>query len=130
MNFIHPTFKTTEVLNYIANLITDYDYKDYSDLSFYDKCELASLLIEPEGFEMISFETRESFKQMLCSTLNEENYLFDLRENTVKYYDDIMESLFAYTLEEYVQERNAWLDEIAKYGDSDSFKNSLNEVTL
>lgn len=129
MNFIHPTFKTAEVLNFVATLITDYDYKNYNDLSHADKCEFVSLLIEPEGHEFIAYEMRDSLKKIFNTTSykDEEDYLFDLKEIAIKYYNETMQNIFNYTHQEYIQERNAWKNEMAKYGDSDT---NFNEVTL
>lgn len=129
MRFFNPIFKTKKVKQFIADLVIDYDYNCYSDLAYSDKCEFAALLIEASGKNSEHECLVESndldqlmgaLKKSLSGTYeDDENLLFTLKENTVNYFDQTMEALFADGFENFEQERREWIDYVAKNGDSD-----------
>lgn len=132
ITMINPCFKTPEILNYIADLITDYGYDHYDDLSYGDRCELTAKLLEVEGYEMACQEMFEHFKKSLIDFKTDEDFLFEFKQTVIKQYDEIMQALFIYTYDEYVEERQTWLKEIGCYGNPDICEDQLQtlEVTL
>lgn len=129
MRFLNPIFKTKKVRQYIADLIMDYDYKCYGDLSNSDKCEFAALLIEASGKDSEHECIVESndldqligaLRKALSGTYeDDENLLFILKENTVNYFNLTMEALFEDGFQNFEQERREWMDYVAKHGDPD-----------
>lgn len=129
MRFINPIFQTKKVRQYIADLIMDYDYDGYGDLSYADKCEFSALLIEASGKSSEHECIVESnhldqlmgaLKKSLCGTQDDdENLLYILKENTVNYFNETMEALFEDNFENFQQERREWIDYVAKHGDPD-----------
>jgi len=131
MNHIHPCFKTKEVLQYIAGLIIDYNYKSINDLSDTEKGEFAALLIEASGrlgeaeciVESPHFDqTINYLKTALKADTKENNekFLMTIKDNAINYYENTMEAIFEYVLADYQQECREWLNHVAKYGDPDT----------
>lgn len=129
MKFVNPMFKTPKVKQFIAGLIIDYDYNSFSDLSHSDKCEFSALLIDAydkhSEHEFLTEsndldQTISAFKQALRgSGDDDEHFLFVMKDNTVRYYSDIMEALFNDGYDNFKQERHEWVDYMAKHGDPD-----------
>lgn len=129
MKFVNPIFKTKKVRQYIADLIIDYDYTSFSDLTHADKCEFAGLLIEAAGRSGEHECLTESNdldqtigalrKSLLGGYEDDENLLFILKDNTVRYYNETMHALFDDGFEDYQSERREWIDYTAKHGDPD-----------
>lgn len=123
---IHPDYKTKKVLTFVADLIIEYDYDTYDDLSESDLLSFASLLNEAGGvIDELSFisedshTTMESFRNYLTSN-NSENFLDAIKTSALHYYEHTMKSLFNYVYSDYQQSRREWLDHTAKYGDPDA----------
>lgn len=122
MRHIHPSFKTKKVLNFIGDLIVEYDYKEFSDLTEENKGELAALLSEACGrgdefcfiTESVNADqTINLFRQALHGTASDnQDFLFAIKNNAIEYYAYTMESLFNYVLDDYHAERNNWLEKI------------------
>lgn len=129
MKFVNPIFKTKKVRQYIADLINDYDYDNFSDLSHSDKCEFAALLIEAAGRDGEHECVVESndldqiighLKKALTGTHDDdENLVFIMKDAAVRYYTDTMHELFYEGLNDYECERREWMDYVAKHGDPD-----------
>lgn len=129
MRFFNPIFKTQKVKRFIADLIVDYDYDRYSDLTYSDKCEFAALLIEASGKNsehecLVESNDLDQLMGALKKSLSgthedDENLLFTLKENTVNYFDRTMEELFDDGFENFQQDRREWIDYVAKNGDPD-----------
>ncbi len=125
MRSIHPSFNTTKVKHYVTDLIINYDYKQFSDLTYGDKCEFAALLIEAAGKDgehecITESENLDQIIGFLKKALagnyeDDENLLCSLRTGAVSYYENIMEALFYSELENYQTKRNEWF----KYADKD-----------
>lgn len=125
---VNPCFRTKKVLQHIANLIIDYDYTTYYDLSEGDRRELAALLIDAAGkdgeYECLveckdSDQIIAALKLALTNSSNDDALIDTIKDAAVDYYDDIMHALFDGVYDDYCQERNEWLDRMAKDGDPD-----------
>jgi hypothetical protein len=140
MKYPNPIYKTKKVLTYIADLIIDYDYDHYFDLSEHDKAQLASLLSESAGsqsehdfiFESDNLDkTISYFRKALCGTaIDDENFLEVIKKNAIDYYDRSMEELFNYVWDHYRSERNEWSDAVAKNGNPDEAYDQLKDNLL
>jgi len=129
MKFVNPIFNTKKVRQFVADLIIDYDYDDFSDLSNSEKCEFAALLMEAAGrggeYECITEsnhldQTAGYLRAVLRSDKEaDENLLYHLKDEAIRYYADTMQSLFDDGFTNFQQERNEWLDYTAKHGDPD-----------
>jgi hypothetical protein len=120
---IHPDFKNKKILQYVADLIINYGYEHYSDLSDADKEGLTALLIEANPYETDSI-IDSHVVAYFCKSLNgtaddNENFLQIIKAKSVDYYEKTMELLFEYVNDDYESQRNEWLDFAAKHGDSD-----------
>ena len=136
---IHPSFRDTKILAHIADLIIDYKYHNYNDLTDEDKLPLVALLIKASGhsdeFNWItenvhSDQTINSFIKLLEGQKEAEFiFLETIKSNAIDYYDSILKALFEYVYEDYVQSRYEWLDKMAKEGDPDmahdQYRNNL-----
>ena len=126
---VHPEFYTKPIRQYISDLIHEYGYTHYIDLSTGDKAKLASLLIDAagkDGYECIiestnSDQTLEVFKKSLSGTNDDDEiFLETIKSNAINYYDAIMNTLFNEMMAEYISERNEWMDYVAKQTDPDA----------
>lgn len=135
----NPIYKTKKILTYVADLISEYGYDHYDDLSESDKSYLASLLSESAGVigepdfivESDHFDkTLLYFRKALCGTASDdEKFLEVIKKNAIDYYDRSMEELFNYVLYQYRNERHECGDYIVKKDNADdlydSYKDSL-----
>lgn len=123
---IHPCFKTKKIFQYIADLLIEYNYDSYSDLSESDKSGLLILLIEAAGrgseAECITESTHFDqliyyLKQTLLNDTSEnrEKLAEVIKDNAIEYYDHTMKNLFEYVYGDYKQERKEWLENIGKF---------------
>lgn len=129
MNYPNPIYRTKKVLTFIADLIIDYDYDHYYDLSEDDKAELTALLSEAAGRDgehefIVESDNLDQtigyFRKALAGTReDDEKFLEIIKKNAIRYYENSMETLFNYVLDDYRHERNEWLDYVAKHGDPD-----------
>ncbi len=129
MYSINPAYKTKKVLTFLADLIVDYDYDCYKDLAFCEKAELVSLLIEAAGKTDEANCLVESnnldqimgyFKAALAGSRRDDQKFLDIiKKNAIAYYEETMEALFDFALDDYRQERNQWLNDYSKYDDPD-----------
>ncbi len=129
MDYVNPIYKTKKILTFLADLIVDYDYDCYRNLAVCEKAELVALLIEAAGKAdeancLINSNDLDQimgfFKQALAGTRRDEQKFLDvMKKNAIAYYDETMESLFDYVLDDYRRERNEWLDTVTKYSDPD-----------
>ncbi len=118
---IHPDFKSKKILGFIADLIIDYDYDDYDQLSDCDKSQLTAFLCEANGAydETDTAQSIELFKKTLCGEMSEQDFFEALKENAMSYYDYTMKSLFNYVHDDYQRSRREWLDYVVEHGDAD-----------
>lgn len=140
MKYIHSDFKTKKILRFIADLIVDYDYKSYDDLSDADKSMLTAYLIEAAGrsgeteciVESAHFDqTINLFKKSLIGTKeDDENFLEAIKSNAIDYYEHTMQALFDYVLTDYQTSRMEWLEDIAKYGNPDDIDENYRGQTV
>lgn len=129
MRHIHPDFKSKKVLTYIADLIIEYGYDHYYDMSEGDKAGLAVLLNQQGGrsdeFSCItqgahSDQIINAFRKSLNGDREDDiNFLETIKENVINYYDYTMKCLFDYVNEDFRLAKNEWLDHLAKEGDPD-----------
>lgn len=129
MIFANPTFNTPKIRQFIYDLISDYDYTHYKDLSYADKCEFTSLLIEAAGRSgekecLLESNHLDQVMYQLKKSLNDprddgQNLSFIMKEVVTDYYDETMEALFKYALSDYNQDKEDWLDYIGNHGDPD-----------
>lgn len=139
MTFINPHFKTKNIKRYITDLIAIYGYSSFDDLSYSDKCEFAAHLIDTYGkhneheFLIESNDldqTINTFKQSLRGTgEDDEHFLFTLKDNTIRYFENIMKNLFDEMYQQYVSDLDEWINFVSKYGNPDesavNYKESL-----
>lgn len=135
MNNIHPDYKTKKILGYIADLITEYDYDTYSDLSESDLFGLVTLLNEAGGrIDELSFISETDgimalFRKSLTGNIQDnENFLDAIKTGALEYYEHTMKSLFDYVYRDYQQSRHEWLDYVAKHGDPDQAYDQYRET--
>jgi hypothetical protein len=136
MNNIHPDYKTKKILGYIADLIIEYGYDNYADLSESDLHGLVVLLNEAGGtIDELSFISEGNsgimslFRKSLVGNIQDnENFLDALKTSAIQYYEHTMESLFNYVHRDYQQSRREWLDHAAKYGDPDAAYDQYRET--
>lgn len=103
MKSINPIYLTPDVKHFVKTLINDYDYDSYECFSHADKCEFAGHLINSLGKDAEAEFLTESqhlsqticvFQLSLRGKMDDDDFLFTLKENTVRYFDDTMEAIF------------------------------------
>lgn len=134
---IHPDYKTKKVMGFIADLIIEYGYTDYSDLTESDKAGLAALLCEASGrtdeFSCITStshadQTINLFRKALAGGKEEAQQFLDaIKENAIDYFDYTMNALFNWTIDDYQRSRREWQDHIYKHGDPDQAYQEFHE---
>lgn len=130
MIFANPTFNTPKIRQFIYDLINDYDYKHYKELSFSDRCEFTNLLIEAAGrsgekecliesndLDQVIYQLKKSLRDPRD---NGHDLVFIMKEAVIHYYDETMETLFNHALSDYAEEKEDWLDYIGNHGDPDA----------
>ena len=125
MRSANPIFNVRKVRQFIAPLIIDYGFDCFEDLTFGDKCEFASILMEISGdnecitqsddFDQIMGHLRKS----MSAITDDAEVLYSIKESIVHYYEETMRLLFASELDNFEHERNEWFDYMAKQGDPD-----------
>lgn len=125
----NPIYLTKEVKKFVTNLINDYDYISYRMLSHSDKCEFIAHLIQASGKDgEREFLTESNHldqtiyyftKALLGTCEDDENFLFIIKDNAIKYFEETMECIFEYLIESNDTDKNSWIDHVTKYGDPD-----------
>lgn len=128
---INP-FLTKQVKRYILSLIVDYNYKNFSDLSHSDKCELASYLIDSYSKQdehefliqsplltHIIFSFKKSLKGHIT---DDENFLAFMKESTVDYFEPTMETLFNEIYHDHTMDILTETLHLKRYGDADNLR--------
>lgn len=111
MNYIPPFYNTEEVIDFVDEIIRDYDIKEYRDVSFCDKKTLCSFLLDAENESncsdwMESF-LRKSTGKKFSKFMNETNssngidLLADIAGCIVSHYENLMEEIFEERISEY-----------------------------
>lgn len=95
---------TPKVRQFVSEIIDEYGYQHYEDLSYCDKCEFVALLIEEAGrFHEYEFITESNhfdqviniFKRSLRGTEKDDKYFMAMmKENAIQYYEDTMTKIF------------------------------------
>lgn len=138
MRHIHQDFKSKKILQFVADLIIEYNYSEFSDLSESDRHHFAALLIEAAGREgELEFLTEHAFADLLVTQFRKclisnnhgdnETFITYAKDHAVEYYEDTMQAIFEYVHSNYQQERREWLDYAAKHGDPDAAYNQYME---
>lgn len=102
MKSINPIFLTKEVNDFVYDLISDYSYRKYSDLSFSDKTQLAGILMKISADGECIVESKNYTKLMgkiskclIAGTPQAKISLYDnVAETAIDYYNDTMREIF------------------------------------
>lgn len=132
MNYIHPDYQTTPILNFVEYLIDVYDYSKFSDLSESDLNEFVALLNQADGrsdeLNCITEsphldQTMFAFRKMLNDEPNGNKLFIEtIKSNAISYYSQIMKNIFDNVLDD---KRNSWMSaDFNNYDDSSSYKES------
>lgn len=134
---INSIYLTKKVKQHVTDLIHDYNYSNYEDLSYSDKCEFTAHLIDAAGknseheFLLESNDLDKmigAFKKSLLGNYeDDENLMFIMKENAINYFEQTMQNIFEYIFEDYEQERNGWVSYEVRYGSSDDAYESYRE---
>lgn len=109
MTYINPCYLNKNIKNFLTDLIIDYKYEDYSELSYSDKCNFTGLLIDASGKDAEHEFLLESnnldqvintFKKALCNG-NDDKFLEAMKENAVNYFENTMREIFQYVVQDY-----------------------------
>lgn len=127
MKNINPIFLNKEIKNFVYDLISDYSYRKYTELSFSDKTQLSGLLMKASGDGECIVESSnycDLMRNISSSLINDnaqsKQYIYnEIAETAVDYYDEIMSGIFAHVYSEMREEYEKWSDKIQKYGDPD-----------
>lgn len=93
---------TKKVRQFVYDLINDYGYKSYYDLSYSDKCEFVGHLIEAAGKQtehefLIESnhldQTIGAFKRAMLGG-SDTNFLDVMKNNAIEYYQNTMQDIF------------------------------------
>lgn len=137
MKNINPCYLTKKVKEYVTSLISDYDYDAYDKLSNSDKCVFVAHLIEAAGrsseHEFLTEsdyldQTIFSFRQSLLGMEeDDENFVYTMKENAIRYFESTMETIFESILEDYQADIYSCIKHAALYGNPDDryMENSL-----
>ncbi len=125
MTYPNPIYKTPKILSYLLDLISDYHYDHYYDLSESDKGKLAALLSEAAGqhgeaefiIESPHFDSAITyFRKALSGTRKDDDkFLEIIKKNAIDYYDLSMEELFNYALSVRDEKLKNYSDNIYDY---------------
>jgi hypothetical protein len=138
MKPIPSLFNKRHIKGFVADLITEYGYERFDDISQTDKESLASMLLDAAGrdyeFECLSESSNHDLIiGYLKSSLKgdkdaNESLLEILKEAPVLYYTNTMEAIFVEVMENYETARREWLDYAAKEDEDaayEQFRNNL-----
>lgn len=112
MKYVHPDYKTKEVIDCIDDLILNGNVESISDITFLQKSHLSGMLLHSEPLtEILNFisqnDNDENFKQiMVLSLIDPKNNelkqaLADrLKDFSVDYYEPMIESILNERLDE------------------------------
>lgn len=112
----HPVFNTKRIRSFLVDLVIDNDH--YNDLSFNEKFDFACELIAVAGNEYLYESDLHDVTRYLLKN-EDDNIPFVLKKLAVDYYDEVMRTMFDEAAYDFKQERNEWLDKVAKEGDPD-----------
>lgn len=139
MKYIPVCFNNKTVKGFMADLIIEYGYQHFDDLTIADKSEFAAVLIEASGRDaeyecLVESDNMDSIMARIKAVLQSKSDSSDqliqtLKETIINYYHGTMEAIFWDVLEDYDSARREWLDFAANNGDEDQaheqFINSL-----
>lgn len=110
MKNINPCYLTKKIRSYVSDLICDYGYKSYEQLSYSDKCSFSAFLIDASGkdteheFLIESRHLDQSIaafrKALFGDSVDDKKFLMTLKDNTISYFDETMEAIFDYVNED------------------------------
>lgn len=125
--FIHPFYNTKEARQYCADLIYDYNYEEYAQLTIDDKCKFSAILLV--GGEKLDDEVIVENKELphllvhIGKLLLNEGDLTafndDLKKAVVDYYDGLMNKIFTDVYTDWVLSQDEWYQWSAKQTDPD-----------
>jgi hypothetical protein len=129
--YIHPSYKTKQILEFVEEIICDYSYRSFSDVTLSDKYKLASMLSIQDGYaDLLSFLTESNnadqimalFRKSITSPKQSHTdaFLEALKETYLDYYVTTMENLFNYVKEGIDSDKEAYIDHVRIYGDEDA----------
>lgn len=130
MRHIHPDFKTTKILGFITDLITDARCHSINDLTEHQLQQFSSLLIEAAGHDgETEFLTQHAFSDVLILKIREalfndskdcdETLIHYMKSHAVEYYNDTMQAIFDSVYEDYEQNQLEWAAHVKQYGNPD-----------
>ncbi len=104
---IHTSYKKKAILDYINDLITEYKYTQYDDLTQCDRNDLYILMIEHGGrSDEFCFITQTMYADFILSKIKESirspkpiDLSGAFMMGAANYYDDTAEELFNYCME-------------------------------
>ena len=125
MTYINPIFKTSKVRSFLNNLIRYYNYRSFEQFSMADKCHFVSLLLDALGRDseteffvesQDAEDTIDAFKKALAGTHDDdENFIYQMKEHAIKYYNCSMRALFKEAIDAYQSEMKMSKRELSPY---------------
>ena len=106
--YISDIYRNYAIKNCIKDLISNYDYKSFSQLNYYDKCEIAALCVSAcESLDYIhqahdSEKTIRKMNDCLVSGTekSKDDLFYIMQEAACDYYHDIIKVLFCEVYDE------------------------------
>jgi hypothetical protein len=130
-HYIHPSYKTHEILKFVESFIHDYSCQCFEDISLSDKYKLAAMLSHQDGvIDGFAFLTEhddrdrilELFRRCTVSpkASHNDDFIEMMKDAFIDHYSPTMEKLFNYVLEDHKADIEANIDHTRKYGDEDA----------
>jgi len=112
--YINPCYLNNETQDFIYELIIDYGYKSYFNLSLSDKYKLSTILSKASGesdelnfmSEMDSHYLMNLFRRSVLSQkeMDKDYFMQEMQKFFIEYYDHTMKELFEYYQEYIIEE--------------------------
>jgi hypothetical protein len=112
--FIHPNYLGSQkIRECIEELIIDYRYKSYSQLTLSDKYKLSTIISKESGIndETNFFTERDSgylmnlFRRYVLTQkdIDKDYFMQEMKNSLIDYYDETMRQLFDYYSQEFIE---------------------------
>ena len=102
---------TLKIKKYVIDLIDSYNYKTFDELSYCDKCEFASLIIDSYGdsaYESITEADLDQTVYWLKASLRSAKYSpclsTALHQAAIKYHEKTMQGLFEEIYDDHIED--------------------------